>query len=326
MKKLLFTLVFLLFPLFVHAQESIIQVSPAIIDEQAKAGDIFKYKINIKNLSDSRKANIYAAVNDITLEEGGQVFANPGDLDNQTSMAKWIKFKRGVIELMPGESTQVDLEINVSSTALPGKRYARIALPIGSNKGIAHGSMRETSYTEIMLSFNIVENVFEKAQLVGFNSLSNAYMDGPARFSYTVHNAGNRDISPKGAIYIYNRRGEEVASVPINEETSFVSSGEDWEEIVEWAGATKLGKYKARLEIEYGASGLRDLQDTVYFWVMPWKILLGLFGFMFLILSFLIILIFRKTYSYHHHEAEGGHHVVRAKNEAENNGVLNLKE
>src|SRR3989338_5158570 len=43
-----------------------------------------------------------------------------------------------------------------------------------------------------------------------------------------------------------------------------------------WAANGEFGRYKALLELEYGARG--TVQDTVYFWIMPWAKLLGMFG------------------------------------------------
>ncbi len=322
MKKYFLVIVFSLFclPFVVQAQSEGIIISPHIIDEKVLANDLLKYDIKIKNNS-SAKANLYAMVNDMSESDGEMEFIDPSSLDKDTSVARWIKFKRGVIELMPGEEIIVPLEINISSTAIVGKRFARIALPNGSNRSIAGSNMSNKSYAQLNINIEIEENIIEKAQVKNFSSKSRVYLTPPASFIVNLNNFGNQDIRPKGNIYIYDRRGKEVAKIDANAETELVSPGESWEQIINWDEATGFGKFKAKLEIEYGEKDKRDLQDTVFFWIFPWKILLAFFVGTFVFLVLMVTLIFKRTYR-HSHAHPGAREQVAQE---DNNGVLNLK-
>jgi len=282
-----YSFLFLVIPFFAYAQNSGLVISPHIIDEKAQAGDLLKYNIKIKNES-SKKANLYAMVNDMSESEGEMDFINPADLDKSTSVARWIKFKRGVIELMPGEEIVVPLEINISGTAKPGKRFARIALPDGSNRTIANSNMSKKSYAQLNINIAIEENIIEKAQVKNFTSLKNVYLLPPASFRINLNNFGNKTIHPRGSIYIYNRRGEEVGNIDINPDANSIVAGDLWEQIIDWENTKGFGKFKAKLEIEYGEKDKRDLQDTVFFWFFPWKVLLTFFGITFLFLVLMI--------------------------------------
>lgn len=113
MYKLLLIAIFILLVTPIGVQADIangIEVTPSVIDEKVQARDILKYTVKIKNHSE-HKANIYASVNDVFISEGTQEFINPGDLDKSTSLARWVSFKRGRIELMPGEETEEPLEV-----------------------------------------------------------------------------------------------------------------------------------------------------------------------------------------------------------------------
>jgi hypothetical protein len=77
--------------------------TPAVMDEKAKARDILKKEITIKNTS-SRKLTVYPIVKDVVSETGATGFVQAQDsTERSASLANWIELSRGVIELGPGE-------------------------------------------------------------------------------------------------------------------------------------------------------------------------------------------------------------------------------
>ncbi len=209
---------------------------------------------------------------------------------------RWITFKRGVIELLPGGTTTVHLKIEVSSDAKPGKYYARIALPSGSNREAAQQGMAARSFTQIPISVEIGEDIINRADVKVFASDRNSYLMPPVILSFGFENEGNRQVVPEGRISIHNRRGQEVADIDANPQRTAVGAGQTWEQELEWRDIEKLGRYKARLQLEYGEKDKRDLQDTIYFWYLPWRWLLAIFLFSFILLVLIITLVFRRTF------------------------------
>jgi len=319
MKKILIIIIFLFISFPVLAQDStVIDVSPNIIDEKVKARDIKEYTVTLKNLGE-RRIDIYPVVNDYLENEGKQEFLDPGNADRSTSLANWISIKRGVIELGSGEEREVSLDIKVDPSAVPGKRHAVIAFPHGSNRPIAEKNMLSVSTASLILNFEVEEEIIEKTQVKNFKTDKNIYFSFPVNFNLEIDNFGNREIVPTGSIYIYNRRGQEIDSVVINPEKSGVLAGESKLLENEWNTDRGPGKYKARLEAEYGTEEKRDLQDTIYFWVLPLKFLLIFSIGLIILLVLVVTFLFRKTY---HHS----HHYSTAKNiSGPSNGVLDLK-
>ena len=121
----------------------------------------------------------------------------------------------------------------------------------------------------------------------------------PANFIVNLNNFGNQSIVPKGNIYIYNKRGEEIVSLDVNPEAESVAADALWEKSVRWEDTVGFGKFKARLELEYGVKDKRDLQDTVFFWIFPWKLLLAFFIGTFIFLVLMVTWIFKKTYNHY---------------------------
>jgi hypothetical protein len=298
-KKILLTILLSLALLNVShnakAQTGIV-ISPKIIDETAQARDIFNYEVNIANNTE-RKVELYAVVNEVNAD--GSIASSTRDLDRAVSLRKWIKIIHGVIELMPGESTTVDLEINVSQFALPGQRYAAISLINSPDRYAAERKAVGRSFGDIFLSFNIEENIVEKAQIAKFETTKNIYVKPEVAFDINISNFGNRDIFPLGTIYVFDRRGQVVAEIPVDSKNQPVLAGSELEQSINWNEVKGIGKYKAKLEVKYGQNDF-ELMDTIYFWYLPWQILAGFLAVIFLLMIVLIIILFKKGFSHHH--------------------------
>ena len=115
-------------------------------------------------------------------------------------------------------------------------------------------------------------------------------------FSYELENIGNRPVTYNGEIRIYDRKGQELTSIPLKSDTAIaldekLKLASNWSgsmgsnlddgkqllaqasEAVSFAG---MWKYKAILDLEYGNAG-KTIQDTVFFWVIPWKQIMVIF-------------------------------------------------
>ena len=290
-------------------------VTPTIIDEEAKVRDIFTYTISITNYID-RKVSLYAIVNDVSISDGKQEFISPSQLDRKTSLARWVKISRGAIELNPGESTELKLEINIALDALPGKRYAMISFPASSNRYAAEKAVSGVGSAQILINMDVKEVIVEKAQINKFEATRNVYIKPPAIFNIAVQNFGNRDITPLGTIYLFNRRGEEIKQLPIDFSNAPIAPEGVGELALEWDAGKQLGKIKAKVEMEYGGSE-RDLMDTIYIWLIPLPYLIGFAALTIIVVIFLVVFLFRRTYQPISKPTTELH--------SEEHGVLNLK-
>lgn len=275
--------------------EQMITVSPSIIDVKFQKSDLDKYSIKLKNNSD-KKLDIYAMVNNISPTDGKLEFSSVTSKERSSSAANWILIKRGSIVLMPYEEVTVPLEIRVAINALPGKYYVSVSFPYGQNRKNAEESMTIRSYAETRINIDVDEGIIEKAQIKRFVTSKNLYLTKEIDFGISIENIGNRTINPNGFIYIFNRKGEEVTKIEITKEENSIGQNQTIDIRKTWSGQAKSGKYKARVELEYGKESTRDLQDTIYFWVLPWKLLLLFIALMIVLVSILTFVIFKKTY------------------------------
>jgi hypothetical protein len=304
MKKIIFftLIVFgLFFWLPVGAQEKggKVEVTPTIIDDKALASDILEYTLEIKNNTD-RKVDLYAVVSDLTAEGGQKEFAGPGEVDKTISLARWIRISRGVIELMPGEKKELPLKIEVNLGAKPGLYHAVIAFGEGSNRPMAEGQARSGQAPQVLVNLEVGEQIVEKAQMKLFKTERPTYFQPPIKFIINLNNSGNRPIDPVGGVYIYDRRGALVDEIKVTSGQFIVAPGQAKEFNLQWEPKDRMGKFKAKLELEYGEKDKRDLQDTVYFWFLPrgWLVVFAFGLFVFIIL--LVWFLFKKTHHHHH--------------------------
>ena len=269
-----------------------IAVSPTIIDQKAEAKDILELSIKITN-NTSSKVNLYPIVNDISITEGRQEFLEPSLLDKSTSLARWIQISRGVIELRPGEAKEIPFSVHVNLNAKPGKYYAVITFAQGSTRVEAEAKALKLNQPQVLLNIEVEEHIIERAQIQRFQTEKNFFLNFPVKFLLGIENTGNREIKPVGSIHIYNRRGEEVGSVDVNQaQAAIVPQAYNLFENL-WQSKKGFGQYKAVLAAEYGNEEKRDLQDTIYFWVLPWQFLI-FFGGGLLVLIILLLLLIRK--------------------------------
>jgi hypothetical protein len=277
------TFVFLFIP-GAFANASSVSALPVVFDIQAKARDILRESITIKNTT-NHKQSFYAFVNNVTGGESGGVerFLDWSSADKTTSLANWISVSRAAIELAPLEERKIEITIEVNLDARPGRYHAAVSFAPGSNRDEANGAIQNGA--TVMINVDVAENVVEFMQLRRFVSEKTFYGGSQAAFLYDVENIGNRPLSPRGEVIIYDRKGKEVGSVPVNADSSIIAPGETKQLAVNWKGSGGFGRYKAYLNVSYGGSRPTNLTDAAFFFIFPWKIIMALFGVLALFVS-----------------------------------------
>jgi hypothetical protein len=261
-------------PVSAHAQvAATMTVSPVVIDEKAKARDILKETITLTNTS-QRKIMLYPSVNNVKPKDGQEAFVSAQDAtDRQDSLANWIEISRGVIELSPGETREVPFVIRVSLNALPDTYHADISFYEGSAR---EGAETQNPLSVVTVNTEVQADIKESMQLNKFMTDGFFFSGDDVLFNYQVENIGNQELKPKGEIRIYDRKGREVASIPVNAEGKSLTPEQKAQLASAWSSAQGFGKFKAFLNIDYGNNQNGTLQDTVFFWIIPWQQLLAL--------------------------------------------------
>lgn len=246
----------------VHAKE-VFSVTPAIIDADGKQRDVIEKTISLTNHT-SRKLSIYASVLNVAKDDGGESFETSATADKTTSLANWIKIRRGVIELEPKETKDVPLKIEINLRAKEGEYHAKVRFREGSTRGDAEGNQ------EVLINTEVKEVRKENLILKSFRPENSLFWKLPIAFTYEVQNVGNQNLRPGGSILLYGKKGEEIGELRLNEEEE-IKPGDTYRGRYEWEDGRLLGNIKAILSLSYGEGSPKTIQDTVFFRVIPWQ-------------------------------------------------------
>lgn len=267
-------------------------VSPVLIDAKAKQRDILKYTISIQNTG-TGLVSLYPWVTDV---DAGDTSPRVSDLAGskdkalKDSLARWIQITRGTIDILPGDTREVPLMIEVNLSAPPGVYHAVVHFSHGNDRPSAEANTSGTK--EVMVNVEVLDDARVRLQLGTFASDKTFFESDSASFNYRIENIGNRGVVPTGMIRIFDRSGEEVGTVPVNAEGEKIEPNARAELASVWMAGGKLGRYKALLDVSYGDRG--TLQDSVFFWVLP----IGQLIMYFLSFTILIIAISLFLHSY----------------------------
>lgn len=274
------------------------KVTPRVMNYEVKQRDIFTETITVTNNTD-HKLNLYAAVNEVNLDEGGDIVAfTPRSVaDNTTTPTSWINFTRGRIELMPGKSKEVPIEFQVHPEAAAGVYYVFIGFGAAHNQPLAHKQVAEGSAPGVMVTLSVDQKQTEFLKLGQF--VIDRFVTEPENnaITYKLNNPGSAELVPKGEIIFYDSRGTEVAAVPVNPDNQALAPGQESEYTMSAPTDNLFGKYKAFLSVDYGSQQLASVYDTAFFYVVPWqKLLLVFSGVMFI--AILLTVLLHRRYSH----------------------------
>lgn len=308
MYRFVATLVMLLMcgaPLSVHAYT----VAPLIIDKTVEPRAIETTDIVVTNATGAI-LQLFPAVNNVTVGTTGGVeaFVDAAMSDRTTSLASWIELSRKPLELKPGEAATTTLTIRVNPDAAPGTYHALVSFPDGRNRDEAEALIPKGGVPGTIVSITIAKNSREELGLSGFRVERFVLSPNNKAASYTVENTGDTDIFPTGDILIFNHRGVEMANIPVNPSGMAVKAGETivFTETIPTAGL--VGKYKAYLSLQYGSDKRAQIQDTAFFYAVPWKKLIVLFLGL-LCVAIAISLVVHRRYRYDDFDDDGSDYV-----------------
>ncbi len=291
-KLLLITLIFSFQVGFVKADVSPIKVSPVIIDQQAKPRDVLEYKITLTN-DTSNRASLYALVEDVSVKNGQQQIVDLISLDKTISLVRWLQINRSRILIAPHQQISVPLKIEIDPQAKSGKYYALITFSPGSSKPQAEENAKKFKQPQVLVGIQVTKNKLDRLQLNEFKNKKNIYFNSPASFYIELKNIGNQLEKPTGEIIIYNKKLETIKEISLANKFKPIEPGKKEKIILTWPFENAgVGRYKARLYISYGQNNNKDLNDSLYFFIIPIKFIIITIGGIIFTLLFLLIILF----------------------------------
>lgn len=282
-----------------------ITVSPFLIEEIVKPGQIFTKKIIVTNNSDEKKI-FYVYVKDIKVKgETGEVFLLPAGSE-KFSLINLVEIPEEGIEFNPRESREIPVNFQIPQKSELGGFYG--AIIFGSDppkltleepeQGLFLSFAHQVG---ILVFLSSPERAIEEMRIREFNTDKKIYNTPfEVNFITRLENPGNVHVKPFGSIKIENMRGRESSVLFFNRDGLNVlpESIRRFESL--WQGDFGFGRYTASLFLNFGSpvyeggKGMQTVFAKTYFWIIPWKMVVIIL--LILIFIFFFIHFFMKRY------------------------------
>jgi len=218
------------------------------------------------------------------------------------SASSWFELEKEDIELVPNKNIKVQYTITVPLDATNGEYNAEVFL-----LSEEYDSQVDSTYASTILGsgvpilIKIGDEYIESAELLSFTVSKKIYEFPDVIFTTKIKNLGNTHISPIGEISITNIFGQEIDRIKFNDSNQSLlreNSGiyeDEWYNKALLSGENEImfGPMTANLVSTYRSisPGFAPLVAETTFWIIPWKILLGI---LLAIVLFILILKRRK--------------------------------
>ncbi len=267
-------------------------VGPGKVELEIEPGGTAVTQITVTNRMGSTR-NFSLGVEDFTGSRNpGEVLVLLGDDRGPYSLRDFLHFENNTFQLKNGERAKIPVRVTLPSDAQPGGLYGSILVSTTAQE--SSSAQKSAIVLRLSASFfvKVPGDVKEDGLLKGFATANNkkVFGGGPITFRLLYENNGSVHVNPYGEIRIKNMLGEEVGFVEVDPWFALPQSLRLRE--VSWDRSLLAGRYTATASINRGYGDIVDVQ-TISFWVLPWKIILGVFVAV-LFLVFLLKFIFSR--------------------------------
>jgi hypothetical protein len=209
------------------------------------------------------------------------------------SLKDYLKPEVSEFILKYGEKITIPVEISIPQNAEPGGLYGSVLVetnPVAEQSQSGKEGVRVVSRLGALFFVRINGNIVENAGLKDFRTDRFFYEKGPVLFDIAMENKGSAHLVPYGIIEIKDMLGRVAGRVEAD--PWFVMPGSIRTREIKWDSNWLFGRYGASLKVNRGYQNIVD-EKTIYFWVLPWKVL-AIAGAGLIILMGAIIFIIKK--------------------------------
>jgi len=258
------------YPTVAFGQGIGISISPLTFEITANPGDKVSNVLKILNNSDSALMVQMKAEDFTAIGESGEVVVRE-ELNESYSLAKWIRVEPEQFTLDPRGQQLVNFTIDVPVSGEPGGHYGSILAMIGGTAATGTGaaiSQKVGSLLLLQVAGPVNELIFVK------NFVAPSFSEyGPITIDARFENRGTVHLKPRGFVQITDIFGKQAANLSLSQKNILPGSVRKIDTV--WDEKILFGKYTATLTAIYGSTN-EPLTATTTFWVIPWKITLGI--------------------------------------------------
>jgi hypothetical protein len=288
-------------------------VTPPVIEHNVEARDMLEDSIRVTNTG-TVPVKLFPSVHPISLGEDGSIksFESPVMTDQTRNVTSWIAISRARVELQPGESIKIPVSLTIHPNAVSDDYYAFIGFGSGDKRDEAEAAVINGQAPGVIMRISTADTNSEYLRLHSFRI--ERYITGTdvTPVTYELENIGDTPVIPKGEIIIYDVRGREVGSLPINAEGVSLAPQDRTAFSGTLPDTGVYGRHKAFLNLEYGSTQRANLYDTTFFTVVPLRLIIAVFVGLLLVSLILTVLYVRRNHAKEHHDDESVAMYVRS--------------
>ncbi len=261
-------------------------VGPGRTEIELKPGETIIQEITVTNrISDNRSFKL--EVEDIY---GGpdpsKTVQLAGEGRGPYSIIDYISFPNDTFTLALGERARIPVTITLPPDAEPGGYYGSVLVSTVRTPGsTADEAPRSPIIARVgsLFFLRVQGDVKTEGKTLEISNINNKwwYESGPIQLGILYENTGSVHVNPYGEIAVTNMFGEEVGFVQL--EPWFVLPASLRIREVAWDREFLLGRYTVKAKVNRGYDDIVD-EVSVSFWVLPWKIVGGVFFVLFIII------------------------------------------
>lgn len=253
-----------------------IEVLPPSQELEGDPGKTVSITAKVRNKSDNTLP-ISVRIEDFTAqgEEGQIALIDRGE----SSITKWSTVKPTKFSLAPGEIQEVTATVRIPKQGIAGGQYGSFIFSI--NPEFKEGNSAELAQEVASLFLLKVSGEVDERLTINNFEVRKFSEFGPVPFKITFANPGNVHIKTYGLVNVTDMFGQRVTDIVVPGVNIF--PGANRIVPVNLDKRFLFGKYKATALMYYGTQQNNSLNAEATFYVIPWKILLGLVVILFIL-------------------------------------------
>lgn len=267
-------------------------VGPGRTEIEVSPGETIIKEISVTNRISANRM-FMLEVEDITgSTDGSSAVSLTGADRGPYSIRDYISFPEDSLMLELGERARIPVTITVPLDAEPGGYYGSVlvsTVQVGAD-GAASARSPIVARVGSLFFLRVKGETVTEGKTVDLSLINGDwwYESGPIELGILYENTGSIHVNPYGELSVTNMFGEEVGFVTL--EPWFVLPTSLRVREVTWDREFLLGRYTVTAKINRGYDDIVD-EVKVSFWVLPWKIVGGMF-----LVLFIIIFSFRAFF------------------------------
>jgi hypothetical protein len=263
-----------------------LSVSPTLFQMSAVQSQVWQSEVRVINVN-KYDITVYPQV--VNFAPSGE--SGTGDfipvMSSETggqTLAEWIDIGKDGITIPPQQTVAVPFTVHVPGNAAPGGHYAAILIGTKpADSSAQESAMKTAQFVTALFFMRVAGDVTESGSIREFRTTESILQKPEVNFEVRFQNTGTVHLQPQGDIEIFNMWDEKRGTIPINQQTHFGNVLPNSIRKFEFAWKTEgsafdIGRYRAVVTLGYGEDKKNFVTSTTYFWIVPYKEILIVFG------------------------------------------------